>query len=114
MGRRYSSAPALLCLRTGWQYRICTTDQCQHYYAFKCARACPCHPPGSDHIREKDGMWAVLAWLSILAARNSGSSAGELVTVEDIVTQHWAKYGRHFYTRYDYEVKRAMGGTGST
>ena len=57
-------------------------------------------------------MWAVLAWLSILAARNSGSSAGELVTVEDIVTQHWAKYGRHFYTRYDYEVQRAMGGTG--
>lgn len=59
---------------------------------------------GSDHIREKDGIWAVLAWLSILAYRNKDVPAdGKLVTVEDIVTQHWAKYGRHFYTRYDYE-----------
>ncbi|CAM6117754.1 unnamed protein product [Calypogeia fissa] len=59
---------------------------------------------GSDHIREKDGIWAVLAWLSILAYRNKDVPAdGKLVTVEDIVTQHWATYGRHFYTRYDYE-----------
>eukprot|EP00250_Pteridium_aquilinum_P007490 c17197_g1_i2 orf=266-2014(+) len=59
---------------------------------------------GSDHIREKDGVWAVLAWLSILAHKNKGVPAGgKLVTVEDIVRQHWATYGRHFYTRYDYE-----------
>lgn len=59
---------------------------------------------GSDHIREKDGIWAVLAWLSILAFRNKDISAAEkLVTVEDIVRGHWATYGRHFYTRYDYE-----------
>ncbi|KAK4357711.1 hypothetical protein RND71_023321 [Anisodus tanguticus] len=51
----------------------------------------------SDHIREKDGIWAVLAWLS------------NLVTVEDIVRQHWATYGRHYYTRYDYENVDAGG-----
>jgi phosphoglucomutase len=56
---------------------------------------------GSDHIREKDGIWAVLAWLSILAYRNKGSE--QLVTVEHIVREHWKTYGRHYYTRYDYE-----------
>ena len=60
---------------------------------------------GSDHIREKDGIWAVLAWLSILAYKNKENLGGEkLVTVEEIVRKHWATYGRHYYTRYDYEV----------
>ncbi|GLT27355.1 hypothetical protein SLA2020_023610 [Shorea laevis] len=59
---------------------------------------------GSDHIREKDGIWAVLAWLSILAYKNKENLNGnKLVTVEDIVRKHWATYGRHYYTRYDYE-----------
>ncbi|GAB2232142.1 hypothetical protein Drorol1_Dr00011165 [Drosera rotundifolia] len=59
---------------------------------------------GSDHVREKDGIWAVLAWLSILAYKNQDNLSGEkLVTVEDIVREHWAIYGRHYYTRYDYE-----------
>lgn len=59
---------------------------------------------GSDHIREKDGIWAVLAWLSILALKNKENlDGGKLVTVEDIVRKHWATYGRHYYTRYDYE-----------
>ncbi|KAG6765955.1 hypothetical protein POTOM_030017 [Populus tomentosa] len=59
---------------------------------------------GSDHIREKDGIWAVLAWLSILAYKNRENlGGGKLVTVEDIVRNHWASYGRHYYTRYDYE-----------
>nr|VDC62038.1 unnamed protein product [Brassica rapa] len=60
---------------------------------------------GSDHIREKDGIWAVLAWLSILAHKNKETLDGDakLVTVEDIVRKHWATYGRHYYTRYDYE-----------
>ncbi|KAJ6903201.1 Phosphoglucomutase [Populus alba x Populus x berolinensis] len=59
---------------------------------------------GSDHIREKDGIWAVLAWLSILAYKNRENlGGGKLVTVEDIVHNHWATYGRHYYTRYDYE-----------
>jgi phosphoglucomutase len=60
---------------------------------------------GSDHIREKDGLWAVLAWMSILMNANKNVSEGEpLVTVKDIVKNHWAKYGRHFYCRYDYEA----------
>eukprot|EP00244_Chara_vulgaris_P013085 TRINITY_DN723_c0_g1_i1.p1 TRINITY_DN723_c0_g1~~TRINITY_DN723_c0_g1_i1.p1 ORF type:complete len:585 (+),score=140.98 TRINITY_DN723_c0_g1_i1:324-2078(+) len=59
---------------------------------------------GSDHVREKDGIWAVVAWLSILARLNKQAGAGKkLVTVEDVVRAHWAEYGRHYYTRYDYE-----------
>jgi phosphoglucomutase len=50
---------------------------------------------GSDHIREKDGLWAILFWLNILAARSQ--------SVEEIVTDHWASYGRDYYTRHDYE-----------
>ncbi|RAL49979.1 unnamed protein product [Cuscuta campestris] len=64
---------------------------------------------GSDHIREKDGIWAVLAWLNILAHRNKENLSGKLVTIEDIVRQHWATYGRHYYTRYDYENVDASG-----
>ena len=53
---------------------------------------------GSDHIREKDGLWAVLAWLSILAYRNKDTKeGGGLVTVEQIALDHWAKYGRNFF-----------------
>ncbi|XP_053977664.1 phosphoglucomutase [Hylaeus volcanicus] len=50
---------------------------------------------GSDHIREKDGIWACLAWLSVIA--NLGKS------VEEILLDHWETYGRNFFTRYDYE-----------
>ncbi|XP_050292995.1 phosphoglucomutase [Anthonomus grandis grandis] len=50
---------------------------------------------GSDHIREKDGLWAVLAWLSIIEHKNMG--------VEDILKEHWKLYGRNYFTRYDYE-----------
>ncbi|KAH0467884.1 hypothetical protein IEQ34_002917 [Dendrobium chrysotoxum] len=65
---------------------------------------------GSDHIHEKDGIWAVLAWLSILAYKNKDNlNWDKLVTVEDIVHQHWATYGRHFYARYDYENVDAAG-----
>ena len=58
---------------------------------------------GSDHVREKDGLWAVLAWLSILAAANGGGASAPLVTVEDVVHRHWAEYGRNFSMRDDYE-----------
>jgi phosphoglucomutase len=58
---------------------------------------------GSDHIREKDGLWAVLAWMSIIMENNQNND-GPMVSVQDIVTRHWAKYGRHFYCRYDYEA----------
>ncbi len=54
---------------------------------------------GSDHIREKDGVWAVLAWLSILQHKNAATQQGALVTVADIVKDHWTKFGRNYYTR---------------
>jgi len=63
---------------------------------------------GSDHVREKDGIWAVLAWLNILAAHNPDASK-PLVTVEDIVRKHWAKYGRNYYCRWDFEGMDAAG-----
>ncbi|MFQ0815180.1 phosphoglucomutase [Brucella anthropi] len=51
---------------------------------------------GSDHVREKDGLWAVLLWLNILAVRKQ--------SVKDIVEEHWARFGRNYYTRHDYEA----------
>jgi len=50
---------------------------------------------GSDHIREKDGLWAVLAWLNLLAVRKE--------SVADIVREHWRTFGRDYYSRHDYE-----------
>ena len=50
---------------------------------------------GSNHVREKDGLWAVLLWLNILARRRE--------SVHDILATHWAEYGRDYYTRHDYE-----------
>ena len=51
---------------------------------------------GSDHVREKDGLWAVLLWLNILAARKD--------SVAEIMVDHWATYGRNYYSRHDYEA----------
>jgi len=62
---------------------------------------------GSDHIREKDGVWAVLAWLSILQSKNVGTE--KLKSVEDIVMDHWRVYGRNYYSRYDYENVDSAG-----
>ncbi|KQX57653.1 MULTISPECIES: alpha-D-glucose phosphate-specific phosphoglucomutase [unclassified Ensifer] len=50
---------------------------------------------GSNHVREKDGLWAVLLWLNILAVRKESAL--------DIVKNHWATYGRNYYSRHDYE-----------
>jgi phosphoglucomutase len=50
---------------------------------------------GSNHVREKDGLWAVLFWLNIVAARKQ--------SVKEIVEAHWAEYGRNYYSRHDYE-----------
>jgi phosphoglucomutase len=50
---------------------------------------------GSDHVREKDGLWAVLLWLNILAARGESVAA--------IVSDHWRSFGRNYYARHDYE-----------
>ncbi|ABI45251.1 phosphoglucomutase/phosphomannomutase family protein [Synechococcus sp. CC9311] len=51
---------------------------------------------GSNHVREKDGLWAVLFWLQILATRRC--------SVAEIMTEHWNRYGRHYYSRHDYEA----------
>ncbi len=51
---------------------------------------------GSNHVREKDGLWAVLCWLNIIALKKT--------SVEAIVKAHWAEYGRNVYSRHDYEV----------
>ncbi|MGO9723443.1 MAG: alpha-D-glucose phosphate-specific phosphoglucomutase [Methylocella sp.] len=56
---------------------------------------------GSNHVREKDGLWAILLWLNILAARGESVAA--------IVVKHWAEYGRNYYTRHDYEEVEADG-----
>ena len=51
---------------------------------------------GSDHVREKDGLWAILLWLNILAVRKQ--------SVAVILAEHWAKYGRNYYSRHDFEA----------
>ncbi|WP_426190064.1 alpha-D-glucose phosphate-specific phosphoglucomutase [Massilia sp. DWR3-1-1] len=51
---------------------------------------------GSNHIREKDGIWAILFWLNLLAATNK--------PVDTIVREHWARFGRNYYSRHDYEA----------
>ncbi len=59
---------------------------------------------GSDHIREKDGLWAVLFWLQILARRRCSVAA--------VMAEHWSRFGRHYYSRHDYEAiasERAHG-----
>lgn len=56
---------------------------------------------GSNHVREKDGLWAVLLWLNILAARKQ--------SVAEIAKEHWASYGRNYYCRHDYEEVASAG-----
>lgn len=56
---------------------------------------------GSSHVREKDGIFAVLCWLSIIASETEGKD--HVVSIEEIVKAHWKKYGRNFFSRYDYE-----------
>ncbi len=59
---------------------------------------------GSDHVREKDGLWAVLFWLNIVAVRGQ--------SVDTIVREHWTRFGRNYYTRYDYEGVPGEAATG--
>ena len=51
---------------------------------------------GSDHVREKDGLWAILLWLNILAVRREGVAA--------IMSGHWGRFGRNYYSRHDFEA----------
>merc|ERR1712003_200379 len=91
---------------TGWKFFGNLMDSGTSYFPDK-----PTYTPficgeesfgtGADHVREKDGMWAVLAWLQILATKTS--RAGKLVTPEDVAVAHWKEYGRNYYARYDYE-----------
>ena len=59
---------------------------------------------GSDHVREKDGLWAVLFWLNLLAVRQQ--------SVADIVREHWRRFGRNYYTRHDYEAVESTSAEG--
>jgi phosphoglucomutase len=59
---------------------------------------------GSDHVREKDGLWAVLFWLNLLAVRQQ--------SVSDIVHEHWRRFGRNYYTRHDYEAVDSQAAEG--
>lgn len=95
------------CTPTGWKFfgNLMSSKELfgkTDYTPFLCGEES--FGTGSDHIREKDGLWAALAWMSISMEANAGLDANApLVTVRDIVEKHWAKYGRHFYCRYDYE-----------
>jgi len=55
----------------------------------------------SDHVREKDGLWAVLAWMQMLAARQC--------TVEQLLQEHWGHYGRHYFQRHDFSLSAEAG-----
>ena len=90
---------------TGWKYFGNLMDSKElfggtNYTPFLCGEES--FGTGSDHVREKDGLWAVLAWLQILAVANPDASK-PLTTLEDIVTAHWKKYGRNYYARWDFE-----------
>jgi len=91
---------------TGWKFFGNLMDSGTSYYPdketytpFICGEES--FGTGADHVREKDGMWAVLAWLNILAAKSQ--KAKKLVSIEDVSKEHWAEYGRNYYARYDYE-----------
>lgn len=61
---------------------------------------------GSDHVREKDGLWAIVAWLNILAAANETAPG---TGINEILQRHYSKYGRSFFSRYDYEEVDSAG-----
>merc|ERR1712190_714277 len=91
---------------TGWKFFGNLMDSGTSYYPdkdtytpFICGEES--FGTGADHVREKDGMWAVLAWLNILAAKSQ--KAKKLVTVQEVTEEHWKTYGRNYYARYDYE-----------
>ncbi|KAF9477612.1 phosphoglucomutase [Pholiota conissans] len=63
---------------------------------------------GSDHIREKDGLWAVIAWLNIIAAVNK-NSPNKMIGINDLLQEFYTIYGRSFFSRYDYEEVTSEG-----
>eukprot|EP01047_Picozoa_sp_COSAG01_P108192 COSAG01_NODE_37135_length_508_cov_0.633252_1_plen_128_part_01 len=86
---------------TGWKYFGNLMDK-EQYTPLICGEES--FGTSSDHVREKDGMWATLAWVSLLAARNAELEEGAaLVGVGQVMQEHWREHGRHYYLRYDYE-----------
>ena len=79
---------------TGWKF---FGNLMEKYSPFLCGEES--FGTGADHVREKDGLWAVLAWLSVLAAKNKQKPT----SVEDVVFDHWRHFGRDLYCRYDFE-----------
>ncbi len=75
---------------TGWKYFVNLMDSKRITFCGE-----ESFGTGSSHIREKDGIWAVLFWLNILAVTDK--------TVEEITTEHWQRYGRSYYIRFDFE-----------
>lgn len=75
---------------TGWKYFVNLMDSKRITFCGE-----ESFGTGSSHIREKDGIWAVLFWLNIIAA--TGKS------VEEITREHWRKYGRSYYLRFDFD-----------
>merc|ERR1719148_533371 len=91
---------------TGWKFFGNLMDSGTEYYPdkdtytpFICGEES--FGTGADHVREKDGMWAVLAWLQILSSK--AQKAKKIVSVQEVANEHWAEYGRNYYARYDYE-----------
>lgn len=91
---------------TGWKFFGNLMDSAELGGADFCPLICgeESFGTGSSHIREKDGIWAVLCWLSILAHKNKSTAIGSLVSVRDVVVSHWKEFGRNVYCRYDYEA----------
>ncbi|CAM9785077.1 unnamed protein product [Ascophyllum nodosum] len=96
---------------TGWKFfgNLMDAEELGHersYAPFLCGEES--FGTGSNHVREKDGIWAVLAWMSIISQRNPDKGA-RLVGVQDVMEEHWREYGRNFYSRYDYEGVASEG-----
>ncbi len=98
---------------TGWKFfgNLMDADKLGHSTSY-CPIICgeESFGTGSDHIREKDGLWAVLAWLSVLVSFNPNPHK-PLVGVQDIVEAHWTRYGRNYYIRFDYVALDADAAT---
>lgn len=94
---RVASKLGVTCFETptGWKY---FGNLMEAHSPFLCGEES--FGTGSNHVREKDGLWAVLAWLSILNDNEQ---------ISDVLRAHWSKFGRDLYARYDYEAVDAQG-----
>ncbi len=102
----------LFVVPTGWKFFSSLMDSHPvygkaEYRPFLCGEES--FGTGSSHVREKDGLWGVLAWLSILAYWNQDTPVGALVGVENIVRTHWNEFGRSYYRRLDFEGVDSKG-----